>query len=459
LLGALISSSLLVSAALSAGSGSAAPLGPTFKRIDTIGVGPTPSYGMVRTPNGVLHLLFQATAPGSSSANGLAARSISPGGTVGAQSAALTGWQPGVPGLTDTPGGALQAVFGAISPAPGSVSAMWGIGSTNGGSSWVAPAGIGAGGADEAHAYGADYTMQRSGTTPVVIMSVAGLVTVQQGLGPGSPVTQVTTGADDFAADANSAVDGASHEVVASWQSLAGSGGTFIQGVAPAVGPAQKVPGRPSTQLVIAGRDTGPGVFGAYTSDGKHVSLLRYPGGSVPVGAKAGVSAKVLGVATGPAGRIWVMWGDEDGGLVVTRSNKAVTKFEPLQRVDPHAFTLYRLGGDGRLGPLDLLVDMIPDVGKSYGPPGTFYGRVRPELSAAATLSAVKNGKGTVIARKLTVVVTDAGDKVAGAQVSASGKSGKTAGNGTVTLVLPAAASSTAVTVSAPGYKTLTTKA
>ena len=454
---ALVASSLLVWA-LYAGSGDAALLGSTtFKRIDTLAVGPAPSYAMVRTPNGVLHLLFQTTAAGSSSPSGLATRSINPSGGVGSESVALTGWQPGVPGMTDTSSGGLQAVFGAVSP--GNVSGMWGIGSTNGGSAWAAPSDIGAGGADEAHAYGADYTMQNSGTTPVVIMNVAGLVTVQQGLGQGSPVTQVTTGADNFAVDADSAVDAASHEVVASWQSLAGQGGTFIQGVAPTVGPAQKVPGRPSSQLVIAGRDSGSGVFGAYTSDGTHVSLVRYPGGSVKVGVMKGVSAKVLGVATGPAGRIWVMWGDEDGGLAVTRSNKAVTRFEPLQRVDPHAFTLYRLAGDGRLGPLDLLVDMIPVVGKSYGPAGTFYDRVWPELSASTTLTPVKNGKGIVIGRKLTVVVTDAGDKISGAKVSAAGKSGMTAGSGKVTLTLPASAGSPVVTISATGYKSLSLKA
>jgi len=416
---------------------------------------------MVRTPTGVLHLLYQTTAAGSSTPNGLATRSIGPSGVIGLQSPVLAGWQPGVPGLTDTPSGALEGVFGAISPPPSSISGMWGVASTNGGSFWGAATSIGAGGPDESHSYGADYTMQRSGSTPVVIMNVAGQVTIQQGLGPGSAVEQVTTPADNFAVDANSAVDGASHEVVASWQSLAGNGGTFVQGVAPIVQPVKEVPGRPSDQLVIAGRATGAGVFGAYTADGKHVALLRYAAvsGSVKVGAKPGVRAKVLGVATGPAGRIWVMWGSEDGGLAVTRSNKAVTKFEPIQRVDPHAFTLYRLAGDGGRGPLDLLVDMIPVLGKSYGPAGTFYRRVLPELSATAKLAAVKTGKGVVIARKLTVVVTDAGDKVAGATVSAAGKSGQTAGTGTVTLTLPASAGNpVVVTASAPGYKALTTK-
>ena len=40
-------------------------------------------------------------------------------------------------------------------------------------------------------------------------------------------------------------------------------------------------------------------------------------------------------VATGLDGRLWVMWGDVNGSasrIAVTRSNKAGTKFEPIQQ-------------------------------------------------------------------------------------------------------------------------------
>jgi hypothetical protein len=171
------------------------------------------------------------------------------------------------------------------------------------------------------------------------------------------------------------------------------------------------------------------------------------------------VTANVLGVATGLDGRIWVMWGYENGGLAITRSNKAVTRFEPIQHVDPHAFTLHRLSGDGRLGPLDLLVDMIPAANGKVLPAGTFYARVLPELSATATASAVKNKAGTVIAHKLTLHVTDAGDPVAGANASAGGKSGKTDAKGMVELTLPGSAgAAVTTTITAPGYQTLSVK-
>lgn len=151
-----------------------------------------------------------------------------------------------------------------------------------------------------------------------------------------------------------------------------------MRAAAPTLGSATKAPGKTRDELVIASRDTGPGVFGAYTPDGSHVRLLRYGGGTVAVGKLKGVDANVMGVATGLGGRIWVMWGQDGMPVAVTRSNKAVARFEPIQRVNPDPFTLYRLSGDGRLGPLDLFVDQIPSSKKTIPPSGTFYARVLP---------------------------------------------------------------------------------
>ena len=122
------------------------------------------------------------------------------------------------------------------------------------------------------------------------------------------------------------------------------------------------------------------------------------------VGSLTGVTPKTIGTATGLDGRVWVMWGDENGGLALTRSNKAVTQFEPIQLVKPNPgdFSLYRIGGDGRLGPLDLLVEMIPEANNKTLPPGTFHARVLPELNATnSTVTLTQNGKTT--GYKLTV--------------------------------------------------------
>jgi hypothetical protein len=427
----------------------AAPASVKFTRVRTGGVGTFPSFGMARTGNGTLHLVYQTNS--GSTLNGLGTRSISPAGALGPQVQALSGWDPSRPGLVALPNGTLETVFGAISP--GLVSGIWGVSSSNGGAGWTAPADVKSGPL-ESLAYASDITMQLTGATPVLTVPQAGNLVVQQGLGPGSPTRQINTAADGALGDVDSAVDAAGGEVVASWSSLAGNGGDYIQGVAPTVGVPQKAPGMLKNELVISGRDTGPGVFAAYTTDGSRVRLLRYGGGSVAVGRLPAVTTKVLGTATGIGGRIWVMWGDENGGVGVTRSNTAVTRFEPIQHVNPNAFSLYRLSGDGRLGPLDLFADEIPTSKTKVPPAGSFYARVLPELSAAVSVKKIKNKSGQVVAYKLTAKVTDAGDPLSGATVAAAGKTATSNAKGLAAMKLPGTLSgSVTVTLTHPGYR------
>ena len=56
-----------------------------------------------------------------------------------------------------------------------------------------------------------------NGTTPVLILTVAGTMVIQQGLGQNTPTYQVTNASDGFASDADAAVDAGSGQVVASW--------------------------------------------------------------------------------------------------------------------------------------------------------------------------------------------------------------------------------------------------
>lgn len=451
----LLAAAIVSLVALAATGATAAP-DATFTRLATIGVGPEPHVAIARTPNGLLHLLYVTTAE-QSGVDGLAMRSITPGGLLLPAVQVLSDWKPGIPGLALTPDGNLTAFFGAIpTNAP---SGLWGVASSDGGATWSAPALQGSGTLEDL-AYGAEITATVSGGTPVLTVPQSGDLVVQDGLGPGAPTKLLSDASDGSAVDVDSAVDAPGGEVVASWESLHGSGGLWLQGVAPTVKPAQHVPGLHRPALVVAGRDSSPGgVYAAWTADGSHVRLLRYGGGSVNVGSVAGVGTSALGVATGPAGRMWVMWGSESGGVAVTRSNKAITKFEPIQHVDPKAFTLYRLYGDGRLGPLDLLVDEIPSTGSGPGDAGTFSTRVLPELSAAAAVTAVKKG-GKAIAYVLHVSVTDAGDPVVKAVVKAKGLKKTTNGSGAATIKLPASAKGTvAITIVAAGYPTLSTSA
>jgi hypothetical protein len=438
-------------AALSAGSaGHAAALAPTgqFKRLDSVKATTSQAVATARTADGVLHLAYQTLS--GTSVTGLSTMAISPSGKAGPAASVVSGWPAGQPGLLALPGGTLETVFGAISP--NNESGVWGVSSTNGGVGWTAPAVVGAGGQYESLAYGADVTGAVSGTQPVLALPSAGNLVVQSGLGGGAATAVITTQADGSTTDADLAVDAASGQVVAGWPSVAHEPTLYLQGVAPGIGSAEKVPGQSRNAVVLAGRDSGPGVFAAYTTDGKHVRLMRYAAGSVAVGSRAGTTAKVLGVATGPAGRIWVMWGDDSGGgVAVTRSNKAVTRFEPIQQVALNPLSLYRLQGDGRLGPLDLLADAI--AGKGPAVSGLYYARVLPVFSTTVAVQALKNGKGAIVGHKLTATVTDAGDPVSGATVSAGGKQAKTGSKGSAVLSFGASTvGALKLTVTAPGY-------
>jgi hypothetical protein len=455
----LLSKVLLVVAAASLVPAAAGAAATKFKQIAVIDGGPAPLVPTARTADGTLHLVYRTKAA-TGGVDGLAARSISPAGTVGPQVQALSGWQPGQPGLVVLPNGTLEAVFGAIAPSPPNQSTIWGVSSSNGGSTWSAPVDVRSG-PNEPFGYASDITARMSGATPILTVPQAGNLVIQVGLGPGAPTYQLNNNSDGSTVGVDSAVDSATGEVVASWSSLANppTGGLYVQGAATTIGMPQLTPDNTRathSTLIIAGRDSGPGVFGAYTTDGTHVRLLRYGGGSVAVGSLKGVTAGVLGVATGLGGRIWVMWGYSNGGIAITRSNKAVTRFEPIQHLNPSAFSLYRLSGDGRLGPLDLFVDMIQSKKNSLTLPSAFYARVLPELSAAISVHPVKNKAGKVIAFSLGAKVTDAGDAVAGATASAKGHHKKTNTLGVAKLqVTGTSGSHVTVTITHPGYKVL----
>ena len=445
---------LLVSALLlvNAGAGVAAPKSP-FHRLATLNSGSTPQFALARTADGTLHMVWQTGAP-TGGPKGLASISISAAGAIGQEVQALSAWEAGIPGLVAQPNGSLDALFGGISP--GNVSGVWGVTSTDGGKTWSAPAKVSGGGPTESLAYGSDVTAVLAGTTPVLTLPQAGNLVVQRGLGAGMPSSQVNDTAHGALGGVSTAVDGATGEAVASWASL-NANADVIEGVAPSVGSPQTVPGPMKNSVVLAGRDTGAGVFAAYSPDSKHVRLLRYGGGSVAVGSRAGTTAQVLGVATGIGGRIWVMWGDASGGgIAVTRSNKAVTRFESIQHFNPNSFSLWRLAGDGQLGPLDLIVHQTPNVKVAVLRAEAQYARVLPLLTATFSKTAIKNKKGVTIAFKVVVKVTDAGDAVPNAVVTL-GKTKKSANGSGIATFTVQGGGKVGVTVTAPTYHVLTT--
>lgn len=413
----------------------AAKLYPTLLAKVSYGAVP-PSFA--RTADGTLHVAFESNINWGASFNGVAATSISPSGHVGPLVQALnwntSGGSPsGIPGLAVLPSGALEATFG---DSPSGDAGPWGMSSSDGGSTWSAPTDVGS--HSNASSVGGGVTFQVSGTTPVIITGCCGGISVQQGFGAGSPTYQLTNSTDGVAGNVDSAVDDATGAVIAAWDSAAGSGGLWFQQVAPTEGTAVKVPvptqygtGAP---LIVAGRDTGPGVFAAYPenyANTTQIGLIGYGGGTVPVGSVNGLHADQWGAATGPDGRIWVFWDgiiNGKGVTAVTRSNKAMTRFEPIQLYGFNWSGGITLSGDGRLGPLDLLIGGTPAT-PANAAQGIYYARIMPELTEKTSIKRVGHSR-----FRVTVKVTDAGDPVSGASVSIKGKHGTTNAQGIVKL-------------------------
>jgi len=174
----------------------------------------------------------------------------------------------------------------------------------------------------------------------------------------------------------------------------------------------------------------------------------------------AGVTAQVLGVATGIAGRIWVMWGDASGGgIAVTRSNKAVTKWEPVQKIalPKNTTAFYNAQGEGSGGPLDAFVDLLLGTNDR----GFWRTHVLARDSLSESTSFQSGGKGK--SAKLAFHATDAGDPLSGAIIVVARGSTvlarlKTDPNGHAAMSLPVGNrnGSLKATVTAPGYSAQT---
>lgn len=422
----------LVIALLTSAAATAATLHPTL--LAKAGYGPQP-VGFARTPDGSLHVALESSVQWGDSFNGVGAIAISPSGQAQPEVQALSwngpspGSPNGVPGLAVLPSGALQAVFGG---SPGGDPGPWGISSTNNGASWTTPVDVGSGSME---AGDSNVALAVSNGTPVIAAGCCGGIVIQKGFGTGAPTFLLTNSSDGAAGNTDLAVDGSSGAAVASWDSNAGAGGAWLQQAAPSVGAAQQAP-IPSqygtgTPLILAGRDSGPGVFAAYPSNFANttkISLLQYGGGSISVGSVKGLHANTWGAATGGDGRIWVMWAGQLNGkgvIAVTRSNQTLTKFEPPQTYSFEWSSLFTLSGDGRLGPLDMLMSGTPN---SPLVNGIYYARILPGLAAKVSVKR-KGHKFT-----LKVKVTDAGAPVSGAKVKAKGAHKKTKSSGSVKL-------------------------
>lgn len=386
---------------------------------------PGAQLGLARTADGVLHVVWNRGATPTSIYE---TRLSSTGRTLGTSTVATGFDGNGGLALLAMPDRSLRLFAAGATRPGGSTYGITTYTAPEGGGNW-SESGVSWGGAvaESAGVIGATLTKDGQAATAWRGYAVVGV----------PPASIPQNGFEGGMTEARLATDQAGGGLVLSGVTNSGKGGVYVQQVLPSRGSAVVLP-LPSAandwDNGLSSRIGAPGVYVAY-ADASAARLYRY-GGATKTLAKGPFTSATTCAA--PDGRLWVSWGTASQGLFVTRSNRAVTAFEPVQKLKlPQSTTdgLTWVQCEGSAGPVDLFANAI--VGTAGG---FWHTHVLPKLSVRA--SAAKG--------KATVVVRDAGDPVAGAKVTLGGKHATTDAKGQAAFVLRPG--SYAGSVTAAGY-------
>lgn len=416
--------------------------------------------GLARTADGTLHV---AWVRGGGASADVVQQAISPSGSLSGQPTVVAGnWQVVNPDAELLRvGNGLRAVWAGVRAGVngGQVVAS----SSTDGSSWSAPAPI----TDAASGVSANGVGAAAG--PGGVMAAA-----QGDVAPGTNLVHVGSGPDTryetggcCASDPEVAVDAVTGKLFVGWfSSVPGKQGLWTQEVSTAglVGSAAHAPGssnadssaavRPGQRTALTGRVGAGGVYLAYGAGYPAFGTVQLERiGRQPVAVARSPRIEHVGIAPGPGGRLWLFWSTGDG-YVVTRSNRAATRFESVTRVAlPEAgVTTYGLYGEGSAGTLDL----VAHAGSGSSIPD-WHTQVLPRLSLTVVFSRTEK-KGGQLLRRLSLRVTDAGDPVPGATVKVAGRALRTAANGRVSGLFPSTGKQTGAKATKAGYAAATTR-
>ncbi len=448
--GGTMACSLLAATGLStaAFAGGGAPAAVGWTRISggtTSATAAGAQLGLARTADGTLHVISNH---GTNSTT-ISETRISPAGHVLGTTTVASGWDGnGGLALLVMPNHSLR-LFAAGEHEGGPGGPLDGINSFTapaGGVTWTRVAGEAWGGVFGAGAGQIAATLAPGGQ-PVTAWSN------NYHVGLGAPSATPIVHPDIF--NPQLATDAKTCAVVYSAVTIAGKGGTYAQQLLPSLGPARLLGS--NTQSAGSGETARIGAGGVYivTANGNAqvLALTRYGGGTIDVARGAGY--ELTNVVAAPGGRLWILWWNFRGtDMLVTRSNGAVTKFEPVQTLPlpANADGVSGIQGNGSLGPLDLFADML--VGNDTG---FLYTHVLAEMTVTTAVSAITSKKHKVIGSELKVTVTDAGDPLAGASVTVGAKVAMTKTFGVATFDYAGTPPGRVpLTVTAPGYKPVT---
>ena len=408
---------------------------PPGASIDQVSVARTPA-------DGVLHVAWkQRVAPNNEN---VVHTVIAPNGRVGQARPIVAGWT-GVmdPAIVVVPGG-LRAFWGGFENtnsdepnqdlntafSPGG-SGAWDLAPDT-----IIPAG--------SQAYGSDVaatTLPGGG----VLQAWAGTLGtwVHSGLSKADPNTNYMENRQ-YGYFPGIASNAAGAAVMAWFSSAPENRGVLAQAVAPNGAPASGVARLPGTEAMVQGgtvsrtpivaRAGANGGFWSSYGVGNPPTQVRVwrvgPGGpALTIRATGGPETAL---AADQNGRLWITWSDGGFGakrILARRSNRTATVWGATvnARAVRGAHSVYSLDASATAGALDVLANF--GTGTAPAQAATFTERVFPGLTLKASRTELGREP-----RDVTFTVTDAGDPVSGATVTARGRSGRTRSNGKVTL-------------------------
>jgi hypothetical protein len=290
--------------------------------------------------------------------------------------------------------------------------------STDGGATWTPPAAVSHNSASAhspvyaangiAAAHGLDGTLYSLWASPGSAFHI--------GASPADPDTPLPGGSS---VDAGIGVDAKTGQVVAGWNLLDEDGTAVMQLNPP--GARTVIPGSGAAQLQspvsVVGRVGQPGVYAGYSAGDNQFlakpAVFRF-GATKGTILSSTEGARDTKLAHTASGRLWALW-HRSGKIYARRSNKAATKWGPLQSIKPPAgtSTIWGLAAEGLAEPLDV----VARIGRGEDI-GGWHQRILPRLRLKTKVSG----------RQVTVTVLDVGDPVAGATVKLTGEGSKKTG-------------------------------
>jgi hypothetical protein len=410
---------VVAAAVLAVGVGSAAPAAPSWTRVS----GPNNAgdqLGLARTPDGTLHVIWNR---GNQAPSSIFDTRLSASGATRGTTTVASHWQGARNGLAllVMPDKTLRLVASGDHLSPDS----------NGGISTLTAPASGAGWTLQPEVWGGPVAAASS-VIGATLTKDGQLVTGWRGFAAeGIPPSSVPNAYAPFQLATHLATDAGSGAVVLAGVYGGGKGGVYVQQVLPSTGKAVVLSNGGNNNDYVEGlsaRIGAPGVYVAY-ADTKGIHLYRYGGGSKTLSSGPFTSATAC---AGPDGRLWVAWGDNNDELFITRSNRAVGGYEPVQKLTLPQQTkngLRFLQCEGSDGPADLFAEVLD---KTNGP-GFWHTHVLAQFSLQARSAARAKNAATA---RVTISARDAGDPVPGAAISVGARRLKTNASGTALLTL-----------------------